>query len=86
MLFISSQKLFSFSRYLNFCLDFLVMYGNGWIKKMRLILIFMTLQPGEQTILIHILSNISKSKSNQTIKFGQLIECNMRNIFAKDHT
>ena len=30
---ISPQKLFSFTRYLSFCLDFLVMYQNGFIKK-----------------------------------------------------
>ena len=36
---------------------------------------------------IHILPNISRSKGNQTLKFGQLIEYNMRNIFAeKSHT
>ena len=34
----------------------------------------MTSQPGKQTITIHILPNISGSKANQTIKFGQLIE------------
>ena len=34
-----------------------------------------------QTIAIHIVSNISRSKYNQTMKFGQLIECNRRNIF-----
>ena len=33
------------------------------------------------TIVIHILPNISRSKSNQTMEFGQLIEFNMRNIF-----
>ena len=27
--------------------------------------------------------NISRSKGNQTMKFGQLIECNMRNIFLE---
>ena len=32
---------------------------------------------------IHILLNISRSKGNQTMKFGQLIECNMRNIFLE---
>ena len=32
---------------------------------------------------IHILPNISRSKANQTMKFGQLIECNMRNIFLE---
>ena len=40
-------------------------------------------QPGEQTIAIHILPNISKSKGSQAMKFGQLIEYNMRNIFVK---
>ena len=60
MLFISPQKLFSFSRYLSFCLDFSVMYRNGLM-----------------------LPNISKSKRNQTMKIGQLIECNMRNVFVE---
>ena len=43
----------------------------------------MTSQPGYQTIVIHILPNISRGKSNQTMKFGQLIECNMRNMFPE---
>ena len=42
-------------------------------------------QTGLQTIAIHILPNISQSKSNQTMKFGQLIECNKRNIFFKNY-
>ena len=29
------------------------------------------------------LLNISRSKDNQTMKFGQLIEYNMRNIFVE---
>ena len=41
----------------------------------------MTSQPGWQTIVIHILPNISRCKGNQTMKFGQLIECNIRRIF-----
>ena len=32
---------------------------------------------------MHILLNISRSKDNQTTKFGQLIEYNMRNIFVE---
>ena len=44
---------------------------------------FIMSQPGEQTIAIHILPNISKSKGSQAMKFGQLIEYNMRNIFVK---
>ena len=43
-------------------------------------------QPGQQTIVIHIFPNISRSEANQTIKFGQLIEFNMKNIFLKNHT
>ena len=31
----------------------------------------------------YILSNISRSKSNQTVKFGQLLEYNMKNIFPE---
>ena len=59
------------------------MWQNGLIRKIRLISNFMTSQPGQQTVVIHILSNISRSKGNQTMKFGQLIECNMRNIFLE---
>ena len=43
----------------------------------------MTSEPGLQTIPIHIMSNISQSESNQTMKFGQLIEHNNRNIFLQ---
>ena len=45
----------------------------------------MTSQPGLQTIAIHILPNISQSKGNQTMKFGQSIEYNKRNIFFKNY-
>ena len=40
----------------------------------------MTSQHGKQTIVIHIFPNISRSKDNQAMKFGQLIEYNMTNI------
>ena len=43
----------------------------------------MSSQPGLQTIAINILPNISRSKGNETMKFGQLIEYNMRNIFVE---
>ena len=42
----------------------------------------MASQPGQQTIVIHILTNISRSKCNQLMKFGQLIENNIRNVFS----
>ena len=51
--------------------------GPALIRKIRLISKFMTSQPGKQTIAIHIYPNISRSKGNQTMEFGELIECNM---------
>ena len=47
----------------------------------------MTSEPGKQTIAMYILLDISRSKGNQTMRFGQLTEYNMRNIFLeKSHT
>ena len=43
----------------------------------------MTSQPGQQTIAIHILTNILRSKDDQAMRFGQLIEYNLRNIFLE---
>ena len=54
------------------------MNKNGLIGKIRLMS-----QPGKQTIGIQILLNISRSESNQTVKFGRLIENNMKNIVVK---
>ena len=34
----------------------------------------MALPPGQQTVAVHILPNISQSRDNKTMKFGQLIE------------
>ena len=46
----------------------------------------MTSRSGKQTTATHILPNISLVKGNQTIKFNQLIEYDMRNIFLNKHT
>ena len=43
----------------------------------------MTSQTGQKIITIHISFNISRCKSNHIMKFGQLIEYKMRNIFLK---
>ena len=40
-------------------------------------------QTGQQTNAMHIVLNISRSKGNQTMKFGQLREYNMRNNFLE---
>ena len=57
--------------------------GNSLIKKLRLISKFMTSQTGQTIITIHTLLNFSKSIDNQVMKFGQLIEYNMRNTFIQ---
>ena len=41
-------------------------------------------QTGQQIITIYISHNISKSKGNQAIKFGQLIKYNTRKIFIQN--
>ena len=46
----------------------------------------MTSHSGQQAITVHILSNISRSKGKLTMKFGQLIEYNKRNIFLQNYT
>ena len=82
MFFISTQKPFSFSRYLDFCLgnfgrvakrldqndkvNFKIYDVTTWLTKSY----------------NHILPNISGRKLNQTMKLGQLIN-NMRNIFLE---
>ena len=66
----------AFSEGLNLCLGFSVIYKNGFITNAKLILKFLTSQPRKFT-------NALESKDNQAKKFGQLIECNMRNIFLE---
>ena len=59
------------------------MQQNGLIRGIRLISKIMTSQPCEQTVVIHILANISRSKGSQTMKLGYLIDYNLKNIFIK---
>ena len=77
MIFISSQKLFSFSRYLDFCLDFLVIQKKRFHQKDK---INFKIQD-----VANLLPNISRSKENQAIKFGRLIEYSNRNNLFKNH-
>ena len=67
-----------------FVLTFWPRRKNGLIRKIRLISKFMTSQPGQQTIAINILPNISRSKDNKTMEFFQVIEYNKRNIFLQN--
>ena len=41
--------------------------------------------PGKQTVALPILLNLSQSKGNQTLKFGQVMEYNKKNIFFENH-
>ena len=43
----------------------------------------MTSEAGLQTIATYILSNISQSKGNQIMKFGEVIEYNKKNILLQ---
>ena len=85
MLFTSCLKLFSFFRYLHFCRNFLVMQEKGLMRKLRLVSKFMTSQTGQQIITTHVFSNIARSKGNKTMKFGQLIEYDVRGILRNNH-
>ena len=54
------------------------------IKKLRLILKFLTSSTGKQIITKLILPNISRSKGNQTVEIGQLIEIFPLKSYAKN--
>ena len=57
--------------------------GRWSLVKIRLISKFMKLQPSYQTITIYTLPNISRSESNKTIKFDQLVDYSKKNIFVQ---
>ena len=56
---------------------------NGLMRKLWLFSKLMTSHTGQETITIHILPNISRSKDNHAIKFGQLIKHSVMNIFLQ---
>ena len=58
----------------NFFPPFFGYVGNQLDKKLRLVSEFAMLYTGKQKVTILMLPNISRSKSNQAMKFGQLIE------------
>ena len=59
------------------------MVRNSLVININLISKFATSKLGKNTIATNILPNISRSKGNQTMKLGQLIKYNMRNIFLE---
>ena len=86
MFFISRQKPFLFSKYLSFCLDFLVMYQNSLIRKISLISNFITSQPGWQTIVIHILPNILRTKGNHNKIWSVNRMLHEKHFFLRNYT
>ena len=46
----------------------------------------MTSQTRQEIFTTYTFPNISRSKSDQTMKFSHFIEYNMRNIFLQNHT
>ena len=57
---------------------------NDLIREITLTSKFMTSESGLQAIAVHILPDMSQSKGNQAIKFGQLIEYNKGNMFFQN--
>ena len=56
------------------------------IRKLKFVSKLMTSNIGKQIITIHTFPNISRSKDNQEMKLGQLINFNMDSFFFKSHT
>ena len=83
-----STKFFHFNKFfINLYLQvFLTNAGNLKVhfkNALKMMSTFMMSQLEKQTIAIHILPSISRPKRNQTMKFAQLIEYNMENIFLE---
>lgn len=53
------------------------------VRKVRTVSKFMTSFTEKKIAIIHILPNVPGSKDDQKIKFGELIEYNLRNIFLE---
>ena len=66
-----------------YCSDVFGHLNKHLIRKPRLISKFKKSSTGKQIIPIHLLLNISRSKDKQTMKYHQLIEYKMRNIFRE---
>ena len=54
----------------------------AWLERFKF-LKCLTSQSGKRAVAINVLADISGSKSKQTMKFGQLIEYNARNILLE---
>ena len=83
VLFILSKKLFSFLWHSNTFSDFFGSAEKRLDQKDEVNFKIYDLINYETNTSVYVLPSISKSKDNQTIKFGQLVEYDLRNIFLK---
>ena len=83
MLFISTLKLFSFSGYLNFCLDFLVMFKKQLDQKDKVNFEIHDVTASLTNNFDTHIANIFRIKANQAMKIGQLIEYNKKNVLLQ---
>ena len=56
---------------------------NSLIRRISLISKFMASQSGKETIIIHVLPNISRSKDKKTLKSCQVLKCYKENVFLQ---
>ena len=78
-------KRFLFLRYINFCPDFFGHVGKRLDKEAEINFKIYDVINWKKKIAMHILPNILRSRGNQTMKVGQLIEYKRRNIFPQNH-
>ena len=82
--FRSDEKCFLFHLKSSFCSqDIYVFVTNFWSCRKNGLILKFSFKIHDVTIVIHIMPNISQSKDNQTMEFGQLIEYNKGNIFLE---
>ena len=78
----NDEKFFVLKKNINFCPDFFGYVGKGTNKKAKVNFKIYDVANWETIIIIiYILPDIWRSKANLTMKFGQLVEYNMKNIF-----
>ena len=65
-------------------MTFLVKWGNGSIRKLRLILKFRRPQPEKQTMTMYIFPNSSRSKGNQTKKIRSVNRIKRKKCFIQN--
>ena len=58
-------------------------HAEKWLNHKNKVNFKIKSQPGKQKIAMHLLPNISRSKGNQTVKLGQLIEYTWKTFFLE---